>query len=284
MKPLINWEELRTLTRPIHFSHMTREEQLTLWESEAECYDRIIQMELQGTLNALQCIPIQPDDTVLDVGCGPGRITSQLVKRAKKVTALDSSQAMMEKCKEKITHYSNIETVLMDWNDTQPDVTIPKHDIVIASRSVGSQDLKKLISFAKKYAVIIGWANAPSIPEVRSALFDSARKSEAPVRDIPFNHDRRFQYNIMYNLVYDLGYEPNINIVKDGFEGIYSSKEEAYSHLIHLTKNPDELDLEIFKTNVDRYLTKNENCYRFFCETRTFVLWWETNQKHFFGM
>nr|WP_319539882.1 class I SAM-dependent methyltransferase [uncultured Methanospirillum sp.] len=282
MRPLINWEELRNVTRPPFFSHMSEEEQKNLWNNEAEFYDYLIKMEVKGTFNALQCIPISSVDSVLDVGCGPGRITSQLAKIAGKVTALDISEKMMERCREKVRDYSHVETILMDWNCAEPDINLPRHDIVIASRSIGGEDIKKLSKFAKKYAAIISWANAPSIPEIRSLLFDSARKKGYPIKKIPFTHDRRLQYNLQYNLVYDLGYEPNINIVQDGFERYYPSKEDAYSDLQHLIGDPEELNLDVFKENVDQFLTySSEKGYRFFFETRTFVLWWETLPKQF---
>jgi len=254
-----------------------------MWNNTADFYDQIIQMELQGTLNALRCVPISSDDSVLDIGCGPGRITSQVAKIAGKVTALDISENMMERCREKISEYPHVDTILMDWRLAEPDVNLPRHDIVIASRSIGGEDIKKLCSFAKKYAVLIGWANAPSIPDIRSALFDAARKSGRPLKPFQFDHDRRMQYNLQYNLIYDLGYEPNINIVQDGFERFYSSKEEAYADIERLNADHDDLDLDIFKTNVDQYLTYSpESGYRFFFETRTFVIWWEITPKRFF--
>ncbi|PWR69644.1 class I SAM-dependent methyltransferase [Methanospirillum lacunae] len=80
MRSLINWDELRNLTRPSIFSKMSDEEQKNLWNNEADYYNHLINMEHQGTLNALRCVPILPTDSVLDVGCGPGRITSQLAK------------------------------------------------------------------------------------------------------------------------------------------------------------------------------------------------------------
>ncbi|PWR69645.1 hypothetical protein DK846_17190 [Methanospirillum lacunae] len=189
---------------------------------------------------------------------------------------------MMKKCKEKIEGYPHVQTILMDWNEAEPDVNLLRHDIVIASRSIAGEDIKKLCSFAKKFVVLIGWANAPSIPEIRSALFDSARKSGYVIRHIPINHDRRLQYNLQYNLVYDLGYEPNINIVRDGFERCYKSKDDAYADLQHLISDPDELNQDIYKRNVDKYLTYTpESGYRFYFETRTFVMWWETYPKQF---
>lgn len=284
MKSLINWEDLRNLTRPPFFSHMNEEEQVNLWNNESVFYDRIIKMEYHGTMNALRCIPILPEDCVLDVGCGPGRITSQLAKIARKVTAIDISEKMMEKCREKIINYPNVETILLDWNLAEPDVNLPRHDIVIASRSIAGEDIKKLCNFAKKYVVLIGWANGPSIPEIRSALFDNARKKGEYPNPLRFNHDRRVSYNIQYNIVYDLGYEPNINIITDGFERNYSTKEDVYADIMQLTSNPEDLDQDLFKKNVDRYLTfSQENGCRFFFETRSYVMWWETNPKKFFS-
>ena len=71
------------------------------------------------------------------------------------------------------------------------------------------------MTFARKYVVLIAWANAPNIPSVVGDLFRNVEGTEGfpPMRET----DRRLGYNVTYNMVYDMGYDPNINIVTDGF-------------------------------------------------------------------
>jgi hypothetical protein len=139
------------------------------------------------------------------------------------------------------------------------------------------QDVKKVASFAKKYVVIIAWANAPNIPVVVGDLYDGV---EGVRKFPPIRIDRRIGYNITYNTIYDMGYDPNIRIVIDGFTKDYSSREEAYNDLWRLQKPDDITPPQIFNSNVDKWLSKNkEGGITFRRETRSFVIWFEPTQS-----
>ena len=143
---------------------------------------------------------------------------------------------------------------------------------MLASRSVGFQDLIKLNAVARKRAYIMCWANGPSLKEIFDDLFLGVDDSIQPRRMV---QDRNFGYNIMFNMVYDLGFDPNIRIVADGFEREYQSREEAYRDLAAL--NPFEAEkMPIFQKNVDKYLVEKDGKVRFYRGTKTYVLWWET--------
>lgn len=70
-----------------------------MWDVEAKHYSLMTLMEVNGTNKQLDCIPLQPDDVVLDCGCGPGRVAIQAAKRVRKVICLDASEGMLEECK-----------------------------------------------------------------------------------------------------------------------------------------------------------------------------------------
>ena len=67
----------------------------------------------------LETAEIQPDDTVLDVACGPGLITCEIAKVARQVTGIDITPAMIEEAgkRQKAMGLTN-----MDWQigDVQP--------------------------------------------------------------------------------------------------------------------------------------------------------------------
>jgi len=285
-KPLVNWEEIEKLTRPPMSPKGGKGplggpgRGIGGWDNQASFYNMMAAMESEGTLNQINCFDTDPQDTFLDVGCGPGRITAPMSKRAKSVTAIDASPKMLEFCKKnaEVAGSKNVKTVLLDWEDDESVSQIEKHDIVLASRSVGMRDLKKLCDLANKYVVIVIWSHGcPSIPEITGKLFEGAEKeSDRHFRPKFPPRDRRLGNNLLYNKVYDMGYNPNLKIVNDGFKKEFKNKEDAYSNLRKLGKNLDENKDNIFRQNVDKFLTENSNgTVTFESKTKTLVMWWK---------
>lgn len=298
---IINWENLMRVMMPPPPQPREGERQENGWDKQADFYNRMASMELEGTLNQLNCLPLTPDMTVLDAGCGPGRITCQVAKRVKKVTSLDSSVKMMENCRANIAKngLTNVDTVLVDWNEVKLGETIEPHDVIICSRSVGCKDIDDYSKFARKYAVVLCWANAPNLPDCASQLTKGVfpeQKMPGPGGPPMMMRNRDMQYNIQYNMIYDAGYEPNVNIVKDGFGKHYETMEEAYEDLSwFLQRHPNTIvpgvpqegelhpDMDRFRANVDKFTKPNpDGGFDFFIETRTYVIWWETKKRNLY--
>lgn len=171
---------------------------------------------------------------------------------------------------------TNLDTRLLDWNDAVLGNNLEQHDIVIASRSIGMHDVEKISSFAKKFAVVIAWANAPNIPTVLGDLFKDVENTR---KYPPMNIDRRIGYNVTYNMIYDMGYDPNIRIVLDGFTRDFTSNEIAYQELWLLQQSEEEAIPPVFRKNVDRWLSPNSSDgVTFRRETKSFVIWWNPKQ------
>lgn len=274
-QPIINWEALRNLNRP---SMPEQETEGPNWDNIAPMYDMMAQMERSYTYNQINCFDTDPEDTVLDIGCGPGRLTCAMAERGKSVTALDMYPKMLDYCRAnaEARGLSNVNPRLLNWLDARPSENLERHDIVIASRSVGMWDIMKLNAFARKYAVIICWANAPSIPPILNELFagTSAGGEEGPLPSV-LQEDRRVGYNAVWNMVYDMGADPNIRIVPDGFTKDFSSYDEAYAWLRRLRPFEDQY-LPIFQKNLQPYLRQNDDgTVTFRRVTKTYVLWWK---------
>lgn len=273
MEPIINWAVLQDILRPKFPDQLRRS---VNWSDTAVMYNMMAEMERSYTYNQTDCIPVTDKDTVLDIGCGPGRISCAIAERAKSVTALDSSESMLSFCAQnaKKRNLANVHPVLMDWKEAVVGENVEQHDIVIASRSVGMQDLKKLNSFAKKYAVLVCWANAPSIPPILNILFQGTQPEQIQSRSMP-PQDRRIGYNVVWNRVYDMGADPNIRIVKDGFTKNFSGYTEAYAWLRLIRPFEDEY-FPVFQNNLAPYLTEEvDGTVTFRIETKSYVLWWE---------
>ncbi len=102
-------------------------------------------------VSRVQC---QADDTVLDVGCGPGTIGLALAPKVKKVYGLDYSQGMLDAMLENAVELkvSNVEPILVSWEDDWS--AVPVCDIAVVSRAsiVADMDdaLDKLNQHARK--------------------------------------------------------------------------------------------------------------------------------------
>jgi SAM-dependent methyltransferase len=245
----------------------------------ADMYNKIAALEKTHTLNQVNCLDIRPADTVLDSGCGPGRLAIPFAQRAKSVTALDINPFCLEQVKKNAEKEgaANIKTVLMDWTKTSPE-EIGKHDIVICSRSSGLSYLEDLSAFSKRVAAIISWGDGPNIPQMLGELF----KGTAGEGKL-YSHrrtDRRLDFNVMFNIVYDLGYAPNVKYVEDGFTADFKSFDEAYAYIRPLGKVDDD-KFEVFKANLAPYLTQNaDGSVTFLRKTESIVMWWDVNHRH----
>jgi SAM-dependent methyltransferase len=256
------------------------------WDSTADAYNLMVQMEKEFTPIQLDCFDTAPTDTVLDVCCGTGRVAVPMAQRAKSVTGIDASPRMLEYLDSyaKAEGVTNIQTILMDWDDKEAAAKLEKHDIVIASRNQALGDIDLLTSLARKYVVFIIWANGqPCIPMIIGDLFRGTKdETEGHAHGHGHGHgrpsfptpDRRLGNNLLYNKVYDRGYDPNVRIVDDGYKRIFASREEAYAELQKLGKEPvDKID--VFRENADRYLSDNaDGTVTYFATTKSMILWW----------
>lgn len=100
---------------------------------------------------------IHPKDTVLDLGCGYGVVSTYLSPRCKKVIALDQSESAIEYLNKDIDNkgIKNIESICGLFSETQ----IEPCDVTIAlyvHRLIDSiKDAKRLLSITKREGIIL---------------------------------------------------------------------------------------------------------------------------------
>jgi trans-aconitate 2-methyltransferase len=73
-------------------------------EWDADTYDRVADVQLEWGLAVLPRLPLRGDETVLDAGCGSGRLTEKLLERLPRgrVLAVDASEDMVRKARERL--------------------------------------------------------------------------------------------------------------------------------------------------------------------------------------
>ncbi|MDD3835646.1 MAG: class I SAM-dependent methyltransferase [Sulfurimonas sp.] len=164
------------------------------------------------------------DDTVLDIGCGPGTLAIPLAKMVKEVIAIDFSAQMLQELQAyaKREGITNITTHLIGWDDDWSH--LPQVDIAVASRSMEVKDiekaLQKMSSQAKK-ASYLTYKTGGSFVDIEILDFIGKKIITKP----------DFWYIPL--LLYKDGYFPYIDYIptKDGSVK-YSSADEFVTSLI----------------------------------------------------
>ncbi|MDR3216871.1 MAG: class I SAM-dependent methyltransferase [Clostridiaceae bacterium] len=278
---IINWQELmRAFMPPMPPPPKNGVANHWVTNDFADMYNKMAWLEKKLTLNQVGALPLRKSDTLLDSGCGPGRIAVPCAKRVKSVTALDINPFCLEYVLKNGAEegLKNIKTVQKDWLETTPE-EIGKFDVVICSRSAGLGDLQKLSSFSKRIAAIVTWGDGPNIPQIQGEIFKGCRNEEHAYRHGKMP-GRTLGFNVFFNTVYDMGYQPNVSWVDDGFVQDFTTLENAYAFIKTLGK-VDEDKEGVFKANLKPYLTENNNgTVTFAAYTQSIVMWWDVTKKY----
>jgi len=83
---------------------------------DGKTYDRIGTPQLEWGKVVLDRLELRGNETILDAGCGSGRVTELLLERLPdgQVIALDGSASMIEAARERLGGHTNIEFAVMD--------------------------------------------------------------------------------------------------------------------------------------------------------------------------
>jgi trans-aconitate methyltransferase len=76
---------------------------------DARTYERVSDPQLAWGKRVLERLPLQGDETVIDAGCGAGRLTELLADRVPRghVVAFDASPAMLERARERLARFGD---------------------------------------------------------------------------------------------------------------------------------------------------------------------------------
>lgn len=78
-------------------------------EWNADVYHQISEPQFRWGLEVLSGLTLKGDETVIDAGCGTGRLTAKLLERLPRgrVIALDASSAMLEKAQKELAPFAD---------------------------------------------------------------------------------------------------------------------------------------------------------------------------------
>jgi len=227
----------------------------------------------------LKKVDVDHNDTVLDIGSGPGTLAIPLAKKVKHLTALDVSEEMLNFLKENaLTEgLNNIKYINKAWEDIDIKKDLEKHDVVIASRSLIPYDLRKELTkidkIAKKSVYLVyptkyGHSYDKKICEFLDKDYNLIKSTNFP----------GFIY--VYNLLYQMEIDANVEFLNCKRTAYYKDINDAISdfewRIGQFTQDEKERVISFLN---DELIEKN-GIFRFKKESKTkwVMIWWKKGE------
>jgi ubiquinone/menaquinone biosynthesis C-methylase UbiE len=223
------------------------------------------------TQNQLTRIQLQPQDTVLEVGAGNGRLTVMMAKKAQTITALEPSKSMLEFLKTNAQNAGvhNINCINKSFEDLSTEDTVGCFDVVIASFSLFMLDMDKALAKMNEYA------------SKRVYLFLSAsRWLDDPElqKMVPYESASVWaDYVYVYNILYDLNITANVDIWSYISKQSFNNIAEAVSRFTELYSIPSFKE-DALKAYLQKNLVEEEGKLWFIRKRKAAMIWWTKSQ------
>ncbi len=219
----------------------------------------------------LSHLPLDSSLTVLDVGAGPGTLALPIAAKVKSVTALDFSSGMLATLSQQAEEagIDNIRTVHCGWEDDWASYDIVRHDIAIASRSLGVADLKGALHQLDRYSsqavfIVDRISPAPFDPEAFQAV------------GRPFNPGPDYIY--VLNILYGMGIHPHVQILSLDSTNRFADQAEAlrsYSWMFKDLSAEEETRLHRYIADRSRDCDNGQICIERKVPPQWALIWWE---------
>ncbi|NLW34448.1 class I SAM-dependent methyltransferase [Syntrophorhabdus aromaticivorans] len=259
------WKEMRA-------GRTTTQRGAANWEKRSSSARTMIRSDVYAR-DFFRIMRPQPEWTILDMGCGPGTLALPLAPLVTHITAADFAQGMLDIVAEECTvrGIRNISIKKLSWEDDWLESGIGKYDVVIASRSLVTDDLReaitKLDSTARQKVFIVTIAgDGPYDRKVFEAL-------GRPLNPGP-------DYICSFNVLYQMGIHARVDYIEQNGRG-YESPEEAFGSMNWMVGDMTPEETTKLKAFIDQHLVFDQGRWMTDYERRTrwAVLWWDKSQS-----
>ena len=247
-----------------------------IWTGQAAAQFRFDpRRELGGNLVALASY-VMPDDVVVDVGGGAGRVSLPMALRCREVLTVEPSAGMAaeyegSKQEAGITNARLLPTSLMDAEGVEGDVAVTC-DVTYFVRDI-VPFIEKMQSAARRRVMITVWSEPP--PNRGADLF--RRVYGEPLAPMPGHRD-------LLPVLWDMGILPDVRVLPDPTwweDWHYSNREEAIQSIIFgrwSRESERERARRIFEEQFGELFAPDGDGYRAIWRTpmRELLITWET--------
>jgi len=219
------------------------------------------------TNKQLEMIRVHPEDTVLEIGPGYGRLTIPLAKVVKKVTVVEPSKNMLSLLRENAERHGvyNISFVNMRWEEVDVGKDVAQHDVVLASFSLLMSDLKaaltKMDASAKKAVYLFLAADEWMPTEIQKILYGET---------LPITMS---DHIIAYNLLYSMDIVANVAILSYEAKTSFANLQEAVDHALKIYNIPSAKDVDL-KEYLGKVLVEDAGRYIYTRNRKVALIWW----------
>jgi len=242
----------------------------TRWKSSNELGE-----DKTGRLQwAISKLHVEPKDTILDIGSGPGVMAVPLAEKAKQVTAIDISTVALKHLEERVKKkgLSNITCIAKKWEDIELGKDIKQHDIVVASYALTMLDLTEALSKMNKVA-----KRAVYIFEAAGQKYWHYRALWPKVygQEFVFSPD----YIYIVNVLYQMGIYANVETSEYELRERFSTLEEAVKQWQKNLNVTTPQATEIIRDYFRKTLNKEEDGWCFKYSQKMALIWWNKDKN-----
>lgn len=280
------------------------------WNEIADFYSEFALCELDDTRSYFDAIGLDGSESVLDVCCGPGRASIAAAERGCTVTGIDSAERMLAHARENADAFGvgdRCTFTLQDWGQVLPGQNVKVHDVVFAARCGAMMDVAKLSSLARKTVAVQIFADAPSIPMLKSVLFSGCEGEGGPAGGPggpgaggpgmppaggpggpgagrpgmppmpPAGARRPSAYKELIDKVYNLGFDPNVRIMPERFRKKFATADDALEWVCSLDEKAARGNEARIFANIAPFLSScADGAPGEFCiATAAAIIWWD---------
>jgi SAM-dependent methyltransferase len=210
-----------------------------------------------------------PDATLLDIGAGKGSWAIRLSPHVRRITAVDSSPAMIQAMQENLSGgVRNVEIIQGSW----PDVQVAPHDFTLCSHAMyGSADLpafiRRMEQATRRTCFLMLRAPSPDGVMAQAAMRIWGHPYDSP------------NFQVCYNALLQMGIFANVLMANTGLWTPWknASLEEALIEVKHRfglagASEHDEFLMDLLR----RQLTLEDGEYVWPRGVRSALVYWDT--------
>lgn len=213
-----------------------------------------------------------PGSTILDIGAGTGSWAILLSPHVHKVTAIDSSAAMIQVMQENLhtEDITNVQVIQGTW----PDVEVEPHDFALCSHAMyASADLPTFVHQIERITrrTIFLLMRAPTVDGI---MAEAATRIWGHPYDSP-------NFQVAYNALLQMGIFPNVLMENSGLWKPWASAslQDAFIEMkrrfrLEQISEHDDFLIDLLR----RRLTLVEGKYEWISNVRSALVYWNINR------